>query len=68
MRVTICEFGPRDGEITEIPDGRTMWRFPIRTGSLKFSDYTVQEYRHPEQHETRFALVSPEFLKKTLGC
>jgi hypothetical protein len=31
MRVTICEFGPRDGEIIDIPDGTTQYRFPKST-------------------------------------
>ena len=28
--------------------------------------YTVEEYRHPDRHDTPFALVSPEFYAASL--
>lgn len=31
--MTICEFGPRDGEVIEIPDGSHSYRFPVMTES-----------------------------------
>jgi hypothetical protein len=106
MKVTICEFGPRDGEIIDIPDGAShykmvkptpivaVWRSidppyetrrvdnSIRTRRnprfndpfdmqprprVEATDYSVQEYARPQDHSTRFALVSPEFMAWTLS-
>ena len=104
MRVTICEFGPRDGEIIEIPDDSTHYKMvkplPVFTAwqsidppyevrqvddslrrNPRFNDpfgtqprptmevkvYSVQEYARPQEHSTRFALVSPEFYAWTLN-